>query len=798
MRIKAIFNSFLIFFLGFIYYLIATQSGLIFISQAAQRLLPGKLVVTGLKGSIFGPLSIEHLFYQTKHFTFSVSELTVNWKVRGLLQGHILINPLQIKQLTFYDHRADNANIELKSNVQKIKQFSWLKRVRLAEMQLQLCEIQIGNTCFEIKGHLNHQWQLDWRMSTQLQTLSSQSERFVFSGQLTGNWLDKPQLLLSGETSSFAWNPSFSNIKNSLNNYTIPTTQWQGYLNESGFKLTVSTQQGPNQILARLALPYYRGNGFPDIKELIQVAAHVTLGDWKLLAAVLPPTVASNWTKVTGKLQVDFELEGLLTHLQSYFQQSPGYFSKPIQYFLPFSPTGRFSLIWQSPFLPFAGLRFNVLNIHADLAQARIQWRGQVVAAEDNKLPFNLPVGEQWRLTGETRLAPQPSAISLTNTKRSFQTLTHLHLSGDALPLFINTPYALLVAPALTFTMDAEQVDLKGALRLPAVQLDLSNVENEAISLDREILFVEDNSTKQAVKVVNHLPFDLNVKLLLGKEVYLRYQGLKSRLEGELLLINSAQHPFAVEGELQLVTGYYRRYGQQLNIEPGSRLLFSERLLNKSLEDINPHIDIKASREVAVQASQAASLYNHTVMQPLITLPVKYNPANQLAKGKVGLHLQGPLLNPQIHLFVEPAGLIVNPTDQLAYLLTGQSSYRLNSASLQLLVNAASDLNGEEKNTHIFTELKKKVHLDHLDIQPDSDVMLDATNPNMQDLTKSMVLVLGKKLVPRLSLAFYIGLMNNPNRTLKINYLLNRYFSCEGSIGNLNNGVELLYQAEAG
>ena len=85
------------------------------------------------------------------------------------------------------------------------------------------------------------------------------------------------------------------------------------------------------------------------------------------------------------------------------------------------------------------------------------------------------------------------------------------------------------------------------------------------------------------------LPFYLNLKLLLGSDVRLTALGLKTRLTGSLDLTQSPGQSLSGRGQINLVEGRYKAYGQNLQIRSG-RLLFSGNLAQ-------PYLAVDAIRD---------------------------------------------------------------------------------------------------------------------------------------------------------------------------------------------------------
>src|SRR5688500_14235662 len=88
------------------------------------------------------------------------------------------------------------------------------------------------------------------------------------------------------------------------------------------------------------------------------------------------------------------------------------------------------------------------------------------------------------------------------------------------------------------------------------------------------------------------LEVEARVRVVLGEDVTLRAMGLRTELEGSLLVVDHPGQPApTASGELRLEEGTFRAYGQDLTIERG-RLFFAGGPIS------NPGIDLRAYRRV--------------------------------------------------------------------------------------------------------------------------------------------------------------------------------------------------------
>ena len=127
----------------------------------------------------------------------------------------------------------------------------------------------------------------------------------------------------------------------------------------------------------------------------------------------------------------------------------------------------------------------------------------------------------------------------------------------------------------------------------------------------------------------------------------------------------------------------------------------------------------------------------------------------------------------------------------LSYLITGQASKQLSTASTQLLLHAVTHLSGGKSNISQFiNKAQQKIGLDQLTIG--AKPIFDPTTNSLQQITSKKK---KKNLSPKLNVTYSLGLLNAIN-ILEINYLLNKNFSLQSTNSNFSNGIDLLYRLE--
>lgn len=216
-------------------------------------------------------------------------------------------------------------------------------------------------------------------------------------------------------------------------------------------------------------------------------------------------------------------------------------------------------------------------------------------------------------------------------------------------------------------------------------------------------------------------------------------------------------------GQLQIQDGAYSIYGRTLQIDSG-KLNFMGGPIN------NPSLEIRASRSLQ-------SYGNNLLLSTQEQL-------------RVGVSVLGTLHEPKINLFSEPAGK--STADILSYLILGVPSNSVSGANTELLLQAADAINlgGTSKILDIKNQIKKGLGLSELDIGTSQEMDLKT-----QETIQHTAFVLGKYLSPKFYVNYSLDLFDHTN-TLKVRYLLNKFWTIQSVTNNNGSGIDVLYTIE--
>ncbi len=307
----------------------------------------------------------------------------------------------------------------------------------------------------------------------------------------------------------------------------------------------------------------------------------------------------------------------------------------------------------------------------------------------------------------------------------------------------INQPEAqVFVSPNVEVRVEERTANVTGSVRVPFARIETTQVPASAASRSSDVVFVEDTlSTRHAVAVKTQLAVEL------GDSVSFSGFGLRGRLTGSLTVTDESSHPTQGSGEIQIVDGKYRAFGNELTIDPG-RFVFGGGPID------NPGLDVRAYR--GLSTSQNVMTGSGEI---------------------VGVNLRGTLRRPEVTVFSNPA---MSESEIMSYLVLGRP---MSSSGDQSALASAALLYGMQQGTNMAGDIGKHLALDDAYIEGGSEA-------------KETSFVAGKYLSPKLYVSYAAGLFEHTN-TFRVRYSLGRRWTLQAESGQ-DSSTDLLYWFENG
>jgi len=235
----------------------------------------------------------------------------------------------------------------------------------------------------------------------------------------------------------------------------------------------------------------------------------------------------------------------------------------------------------------------------------------------------------------------------------------------------LNRPDRQLVASGTgKGSLTGKQVVLRGELKADRGVFVVEQSASERLGDD---VIVEGRMQKAATGAAGRktAPLDFDMQFDAGEHLRVRASGLDTELHGTLRVRSRSDGDLAANGTVEMRSGTYRAFGQQLAIERG-RLTFDGPVRN-------PGLDVRALRK------------------------------NQAVEA--GVEVRGTLQTPVTRLVSEPP---VSDQEKLAWLLLGRSAATAQGAEAALLQAALASIAESRSGAPLGQDVARRLGLDEV------------------------------------------------------------------------------------
>ncbi|WP_407363384.1 translocation/assembly module TamB domain-containing protein [Pseudomonas luteola] len=301
---------------------------------------------------------------------------------------------------------------------------------------------------------------------------------------------------------------------------------------------------------------------------------------------------------------------------------------------------------------------------------------------------------------------------------------------GDRLPVVVE-PYAnLIVAPDLNIVMQNGSLALKGTVRVPSGAITVRELPPSTVKVSNDAVIVGQEAP--APKQETQLSMDVNVLVGQDKLTFSGF-GLTANLEGNVHIGDNLD----TRGEVRLIDGRYRAYGQRLTIRR-ARIFFQGPIAQ-------PFLDVEAVRVVDDVTA--------------------------------GLRLSGLADQPRVEVFSDPT---MGQEQALAYIVLGRPLTNNDEGENNMLGQAALAL-GLAGGSSTAGELAQRLGVQNF--QLDTEGTGDKTS-----------VVASGNITDRLALRYGVGVFE-PANTVALRYQLTKQLYLEAASG-IASSLDFFYKRD--
>lgn len=377
-------------------------------------------------------------------------------------------------------------------------------------------------------------------------------------------------------------------------------------------------------------------------------------------------------------------------------------------------------------------------DLHGQLVISDIKLAGEITPVEITSGLFVTDFeGKQAKLNASLNL--QGSKLKATGTADwqdmanwSFKT----KVSSDQFKINLDPMLKLALVPKFDIDVTPKLASIEGNINIPWGRIDVQSLPESAIHVSSDQVILDKNLKPKKSTSGSPIPLKTNLTIKIGNDVKLNAFGLKGLVEGNLKVSQSNDGLFTA-GDINIIDGTYRSFGQELIIEQGKILI------NGAVD--KPYLAIKAVRDP-------------TRTQDDVT---------------AGINVTGPIDQPEVKVFSNPTMPQVNA---LSYLLRGQDigGDSDGNAIYSALIGLTVSSSGKLVNNIGETLGVKNLQLDSQGSGNDAEVTISGY------------------ILPKLQVKYGVGIFDSVGAfTMRYQLIKNFYVEATSSA---NSTVDLLYQ----
>ncbi len=729
-----------------IYATVGTEAGMQFVWANVAKILPETIHVGSVQGTLLTNLGIYNVTYRKDNVTLTIKSLELHWQTLPLLRRRIVIDTFNLDglHLSITPGNASSAPPSIDMNTL----FGWLAQLNFRQANFHDVKLQIASARIDVEGTLDANWHLQWNANIPaLQQLSSSVRgQFYTNGDITGPRL-RPTLAVNLQMKNFASKyVSIEAVSGQMTSELNQASQDRGVVMVKG--LSIKDFLVPDFKLQTLS--YWSANDYLLNADIfLSPVNHITA------AFRLPGLTLSNGLNQTfsGKAVANVNDFAQFNTLFRHLSEVRNFAGKVTGAF-----TGSGTIA--HPIFD-GGLNAENGSVYIPAASLSLQ---------KISLATRYHTGQKVGLSGAFTVLGGQAQLSGTYDLESDALPLQLDVKATDLVLYHSKHYKVKLTPTFKLFYQNDDLTLTGSVFVPEASIHPTDFSATA-TLPSDVVIVN----QQNITPATPTNITLQMQVVLGDHVTIRYHGLTAGLQGKININGVPGSPLTATGEFAITKdSQYQAYGKQLQIQEG-RLIYAGNLLT------NPGISLRATHTVKTVGFTSTSQFQNEDFKPV------YSGSDMVT---VGIAVSGTIDKPLITLFSDPAGL--SQGDILSYLLFGYPQAQASGASSLALLNVASDMvGGGSDKKNIVDRVQQTFGLDELSVG--STEYYDMKSDLAQNTTTVNI---GRSLGSKLSLHYSVGLFQ-PVQVFSLRYLINKHLVLQTQTSTQESGGDLLYQLES-
>ena len=141
------------------------------------------------------------------------------------------------------------------------------------------------------------------------------------------------------------------------------------------------------------------------------------------------------------------------------------------------------------------------------------------------------------------------------------------------------------ISPDFRITIDPTSgIEVKGKIHVPKANISIPDTSG-GVEISKDVVILnEENPKKPLAAVEPPVPLKADIEILLGDKVYFKNKDVNIRLKGGMTIIERPDRPLAAKGTIEVASGVYELYGQELDIKRGKVTFTGGNIANPTID----------------------------------------------------------------------------------------------------------------------------------------------------------------------------------------------------------------------
>ena len=240
-------------------------------------------------------------------------------------------------------------------------------------------------------------------------------------------------------------------------------------------------------------------------------------------------------------------------------------------------------------------------TISAPVASGSLQLEGGSLkipeyATELNNIRLKLSAARSGQIDINGNIGTPDGNLDTTGTLNLAPTRLDLRLNGRNMLIANSKKMQITISPDFKIRIDpTDGIDVQGKIHVPKASISIPDTSG-GVDISKDVVVLgegesKEEAAKKRLAAPPPVPFKADIAVTLGDKVYFKNKDVNIRLKGDITIIERPKRPLTAKGTIEVASGIYQLYGQELDIKHG-RATYSGGSIT------NPTIDVLALRNI--------------------------------------------------------------------------------------------------------------------------------------------------------------------------------------------------------